>query len=277
MSLCSEPLVVTDLEIASCAGYQLARAVELGVHEVRYGVTVSAAAAVLDHEATGSTLDLWCSHQLGLGYAVHRQTNLALEEALVRELGNSLQNLLVLVTTAQGDNTSRSQVRESALVTSPLSAAVNLLGPVLTHSDTELALHKCHEVECSVVYCHVRYGDGQTQAANGWGDVGEVQHLIAQSLDLAYLLHLHVVDRDRPNLVAGHAGDDVQTFGQPQTLVQGRNQLVDSQVNGTRSGDVGRYVTCTVAVATRNEQDFTLCLTWVGTHVLQHLTERSLQ
>ena len=263
MLLSCEPLVVTDFEVATLACNELAACIELGVDEVADGVAIAAAASILDDEATGSTLDLRGSHQLCLCYAVHRQANLSLEEALVRELCNGGKNLLVLVATAQGNDTDRSKVRECTLVARPLCTRVNLLSQVLTESDGELALHEGHEVECSVVNSHVRDGHGQTATANGRSDVGKVQHLIAQCLYLTDLFHLNVVDADRPNLVTSYAGDETQTLGQTQTLVESRNQLVDGQIDGTRGGDVRG-----TARSNRPQRDFTLVAT-----VAQHLTQ----
>ena len=71
MSLSSEPLVVTNLQVATAACNQLTAGVELGVDEVADGVAIASATAILDDEATGSTLDLRSSHQLSLCHAVH--------------------------------------------------------------------------------------------------------------------------------------------------------------------------------------------------------------
>ena len=81
-------------------------------------VGIACAATVLNYEATGSTSDERSSLQLGLGLAVHNDNHVALEESLVRELGHSLQDVLVSVGTDL-DVASLGKTRERTLVTSP--------------------------------------------------------------------------------------------------------------------------------------------------------------
>ena len=62
-------------------------------------VRIASALAVLNNETTGSTLDERSSLQLCLCLAVHDDHYITLEEALVAELSNSLQDVLVSVGT----------------------------------------------------------------------------------------------------------------------------------------------------------------------------------
>ena len=80
-------------------------------------------------------------------------------------------------------------------------------------------------------------GTGQTNAANGRSDVGEVESGRSGN-NLTYLLHLHVVDAHGPHLVTCHTSHDAQRCGQVKTFVQGGDHLMDGQVDGQPEFDV---------------------------------------
>ena len=236
MELEGEPLPVTNLEVAVSRWNELVGRVQSGVHEVADGVRIACAEAVLDNETGSGTSHLWSSLQLGLGHAVHRDADVALEEALVAECGNCFQDVLVGVGT-EVDGTS-GHASERTLVLRPVGLRIDLLGEVLAQSEVELALYECQQVECGIVDGSVRNANTQTYAVGCRSDVGEVQVLLAQGLDLTLLLHLHVVNAYGPNLVAGNAGHDVHALGQTQTLVESWDDVVDGQLDSTRSLDV---------------------------------------
>ena len=77
------------------------------------------------------------------------------------------------------------------------------------------------KVEGGVVDSHVRHGNFQTNTVLNRSDVGEVEHLVVQCLYLTDLLHLNVVDADRPQLVTLYASHDAQCAGQVETLRAG--------------------------------------------------------
>ena len=119
MLLESEPLEVTEGDILLGGGNQ-STIVESGVQVVCYDVWIASALAVLNNETTGSICNQRSSLQLGLGLTIHDDHHITLEEALVAELSNSLQDVLVSVSTNL-DVTSLCKARERTLVASPSS------------------------------------------------------------------------------------------------------------------------------------------------------------
>ena len=130
-------------------------------------------------------------------------------EVLEAELSN-LGKLDVDLSTDSAVESERtgSYLREGTLVLVPVGVAVVLLGEVNLPCLLHLVEHECHEVECGVVDGLVRHCHRERDAAALHLDVGKVESLVVDGCNLAYLLHLNVVDAVGVELVANYATDE---------------------------------------------------------------------
>ena len=96
-------------------------------------------------------LGLLGSLELCLGDSVDDEHHHRRIEALVGELGNTLQDALIGLTVGNLDCAGRGKIREGALHASEISLRINLLGEVATESELELALNESEDIEGGVV------------------------------------------------------------------------------------------------------------------------------
>ena len=141
MLLEGEIVEVTDTNVAvGCALQGLAVRVERGVDVVGDNVGIAGQCAVLDNKS--GIIGLLGSLQICLGDSVDDEEHLSRIKALVSELSNSLQDVLVGLTVGDLDCAGRGKAGERTLYTSECSLRINLLGEVATECEIELALNE---------------------------------------------------------------------------------------------------------------------------------------
>ena len=263
MLLQCEPLPVADLEIAVGCSHEITTT-QSCVHVVADRVWIAGTQAVLNDETACSACDLRSSLQFCLCDTVHGDTYVAAVKALVGELSNGSEDILVGISTESDILGGHSA--ERALISGPAGLRVDLLGQILTQGDAELGLNEAHQVEICIVDGHVADRHCQTYTVRRGDNLGKIKYLVCQGLYLTKLLHFNVIGTDRPHLVADYAGNNIETNRESESLMEGGDHLVDCQVNGTTGLDIGSGISSSGV-----QKDLTVGLACAD--ILQELTE----
>ena len=149
--------------------------------------------------------------QVNLGGLIHDDLGVALETEVVH-LGNLLGQVLTdVLVESQLYNVNLCKRRLELVV---LAVSVDVESAELCPSLLELVGDEGDDVESGLSDSTTADGYAGGNTLGRCGDVGEVELLL---LNLGYLAlngELHVVDRVRDNLSAGHAGHHHEVFGQ---------------------------------------------------------------